>query len=62
MFKDSYKPDGRSCFELNIDSITTKIGIYFQTRSDSQIRVCVETDSSDDMVSLNLQKWILDFN
>ncbi len=56
MFKDSYKPDGQSCFELSIDSITTKIGIYFQTRSDSQIRVCVETDSSDDMFSLNLLK------
>jgi hypothetical protein len=62
MFKDSYKPDGRSCFELGINSITTKIRIYFQTRNDSQIRVSVLTDNRDDMVSLNLQKWILDFN
>jgi hypothetical protein len=62
MFKDSYQPDGRSCFEIGIDSITTKIRIYFQTRSDSQIRVSVPTDNRDNMVSLNLQKWILDFN
>jgi hypothetical protein len=62
MFKVSYQPDGRSCFELGINSITTKIGIYFQTRNDSQIRVSVLTDNRDDMVSLNLQKWILDFN
>jgi hypothetical protein len=56
MFKDSNKPDGRSRFEIGIDSITTKIGIYFQTRNDSQIRVCVLTDNRDDMVSLNQQK------
>ncbi len=57
MFKDSYQPDVRSCFKLGIDSITNKIGIYFQTRNDSQIReVCVPTDNSDDMVSLNLLK------
>jgi hypothetical protein len=54
--KDSYQPDVWSCFKLSIDSITTKIGIYFESRSDSQIRVYVHTDSSDDMVSLNLLK------
>jgi hypothetical protein len=56
MFKDSYQLDVRSCFKFGIDSITTKIGIYFQAKSDSQIHVCVPTDSSDDMVSLNLLK------
>jgi hypothetical protein len=55
MFKDSYQPDGRSCFELGIDSITTKIGIHYQIRSDSQIRVYVQTDSSKNG-QLNLQK------
>jgi hypothetical protein len=44
------------CFKLGIDSTTTKIRINFQTRSDSQIRVCVQTDSNDNMVSLNLMK------
>jgi hypothetical protein len=44
------------CFKLSIDSITAKIGIDFQIRSDSQIRVCVQTNSNDNMASLNLMK------
>jgi len=58
LFKDSYHPDVGSRFKLGINSVTTKIGIYFQTGSDSQIRVRVQTNSNDNMVSFNLKEII----
>ncbi len=50
----TYHPDIGAGFKLSVYSETTKSRIHFQSRTGSQICICVQTDSNDNVICFNL--------
>ncbi len=52
----TYHPNVGTSFQLGVDSVSAQFAIHFQSRSDGQVRVGVQTHGDDHVVSFNLKK------